>query len=115
MKLQYKDKEGKPVTTKEFIQRWKEGIKNITPIQQIQSLIVGSIIVLIGILWGLIFSIILKQWWLVIILIGSFIVSFWGLYGNWQKLLLLKKVEAQMKSFEIPKQPEQNKEVSYVN
>lgn len=102
MELIYKDKLGKKVTGKEFMARWKEGVKNITPLQQIQSVIIGSIIVLIGIVWGIAFSIILKQWWLAVILIGSFIVSFFGFYSNWQRYNALKQVEAQMKAFQLP-------------
>jgi MFS superfamily sulfate permease-like transporter len=111
MEIAYHDNTGKKVSTKEFIQRWKQGIKNITPMQQLQSVILGSVIVLIGIIWGIAFSVIMKQWWLAVILGGSFIVSFFGFYGNWQKIQLLKKVEAQMKAFEIP-QPQG--EPSYV-
>lgn len=93
-------RDGEQIDTKEFFKRWKEGIKNATPMQQTSITMIGGIIVLIGIIWGVIFSAILKQWWLVTILVGSFLISLIGFYGNWQRFQALKKVEAQMKMFE---------------
>ena len=109
--MKYKDKLGNEVTAKEFFNRWKDGIKNITPMQQVNTSLIGGLIVLIGIIWGLCYSILIGSYWLALILFGSFIVSGMGVYGNYQRFLALSKMEAQMKQLEVAQPVE---EMTYV-
>ena len=89
-----KTKSGEIITWREFFSRWKKGIEGITPYQQIKTQMLGSIIVLIGILWGLTVTWFLPNFkWMFLILIGSFIISALGLLGIWQKYKVLKEQE----------------------
>ena len=92
------DRAGKPVEVKEFFSRWKQGIEGITPLQQTKAIVNGTWISLLGIVLGIIVSLFqLKNfWWIVIILIGAFIVSGMGQIGNLQKYYALKKFEQEV-------------------
>ena len=92
---------GEKVTWKEFFKRWKKGREEVTPYQHSIIDVLGFITVLIGIIWGIIYSIMLRQWWLSIILFGSFIVSGNALWNNWKKMNILKKIENLMKEDEL--------------
>jgi hypothetical protein len=91
---------GEKVTIKEFYKRWKQGMKDVTPYQQCLVNQIGYLTVFIGIIWGIIYSLMLKQYWLSIILIGSLIVSSTAFLANWQKKTILKKIEDTMKGIE---------------
>ena len=94
----WKDKEGKDVTGKEFVKRWKEGIQQVTPLQQSKVGILGYTVVYLGILWGIIMTIINKQYWLLVILIGSLIISSMQFLGLLQRYILLSKIEKEVKN-----------------
>lgn len=85
----------------EFFKRWGEGIQKVTPLQQIKVTMLGSVIILLGIIAGVFTSLAYKQWWLVIILVGSFIVQGLGLLGSIQKYLALSKIDKMMKDIQI--------------
>ena len=87
---------GEKVTIKEFWNRWKQGMSEITPLQQCQVNQLGYITVLIGVIWGIIFSFRLSQWWLVVVLSGSLIVSSTAFLSNWQKKEILKKINKEI-------------------
>lgn len=89
----WKDKKGNKLTAKEFMQRWKEGIERVTPLQQTQNQINGYLLVLIGELWGVYYGIITATWWLTGMLIGGYMISKAQLTGIYQKKLILKKLE----------------------
>ena len=91
-----KDKFGNELTTKEFFQRWKQGIQDITLLQQIKINFIGYVFILVGILIGL-YSTYSKTWWLFIILIGSLILTITSFVGNLQKYFILKKLDNAMK------------------
>jgi hypothetical protein len=84
---------GEIVTLKEFFKRWKKGAEEITPLQQTQVNQIGFITIFIGVIWGIIFSIRLKQWWLSVILTGSLIISSTSFLANWQKKTILKRID----------------------
>ena len=86
------DKKGKELTYKEFIGRWKEGIQKITPLQQARVQVRSTIIMLIGILAGIIVSIMNfnKIWWVTIILVGVFGFTFMQFVGLMQKKNVLE-------------------------
>ena len=81
------------VTWKEFFHQWKVGMENITPYQQCITTQFGQIISLIGVVWGIIFSIRLGYWWMALILVGGVIVLGVQMLGNWQKKMILKNLE----------------------
>lgn len=87
----FKDKEGKKLTYKEFTERWKKGVEGITPLQKIKTQVGGTKIMLIGLIAGLVISIIgwKNLWWVAIILVGALFntgVQFLGLIQQ-RKLL----------------------------
>lgn len=87
------DKQGKELTFKEFISRWKDGINKVTPMQQLKNQMVGYVIVCIGIAWGIIYTFILKQYWLFTILLGSSVITFSQIVGIMQKFIILNNLE----------------------
>lgn len=107
----WRDKSGKWIDFKEFSQRFAKGLEGVTPVQQNASQLFFTWITLIGLLCGIVVSIIAwdKMWWVFIILVaavGNTIVSIIGLK---QKHTQLKRVEALWKQA-IPAVP---KEINY--
>lgn len=89
----WKDKQGNKLTAKEFMQRWKQGIERVTPLQQTQNQINGFFLVMIGELFGVYQSILTATWWLTTMLVGGFMISKAQLTGVYQKKLILKQLE----------------------
>lgn len=100
--MKIRDREGKEVTGKEFMERWKKGMQEITPLQQTQAQMIGYIPIIIGTIWGIIASYLSHQYWLVTVLIGSIILVMVGLLGTYQKYLLFVKMEKEVASFYEP-------------
>ena len=94
-----KDKEGNKLTWKEFMGRWKSGIEGITPQQKLSAQINGARITLLGLILGLIVSIIgwHNLWWVAIVLIGGLITQGIQYLGLIQQKLIFKKIEEQLK------------------
>jgi hypothetical protein len=99
------DVEGNKLTFKEFMARWKKGIEGITPLQQSKSSLMGSVIVLVGIFWGMVVTFFAQIWWLFVILLGSLIVSLTALLGTYQKYSSFKKIDNLIKDI---KEDEEN-------
>lgn len=93
------DKQGNKLTGKEFMTRWKAGINSVTPLQQTRSQLLFSYIVLLGVVGGLLVSIISWKslWWLAIVLFGTLGIQILGLIGTYQKYYILKKIEDDVK------------------
>lgn len=90
-----KDKEGNELEFKEFMKRWKLGIEGVTPLQQTKMQLWSTWIMILGLLCGIVISIIgiAKLWWLMIILIGGLGNTSIQLLGLWQKKRLLQKFD----------------------
>ena len=88
-----RDKFGNQLTVKEFMARWKDGISRITPLQQINNQLQGQLLVIIGILLGVYFSLVAGQFWLTLILVGSFMIAKMQMVSNYQKKQILLKLE----------------------
>ena len=88
-----RDKDGNELTTKEFMQRWGEGIQKITPFQQTKISLIGVILVFIGVCTGVVVTFMSGTWWLFIILLGSFLLTAMSLLGTIQKYIALKKID----------------------
>lgn len=87
------DRKGKAVEGKEFMERWKQGIQMVSPLQTIKVSLFGYIIVFLGIIWGMVLTAWTKQWWLLTILSGSFIITGSQVSGVIQKLVMLMNIE----------------------
>lgn len=87
----------KKLGTKEFFKRWGKGIEGITPLQQTRTSLIGSLIVIIGIIWGIIVTLITRTWWMVVILVGSLIMVGMSLIGTYQKYRRFKIQEELIK------------------
>ena len=91
----WKDREGKKLSLKEFITRWKQGVEGVTPLQLARTNYTGSWIVSVGILFGLAVTITHDTfWWISIILCGALFNSTASLISSWQKYNTLKNLEA---------------------
>ena len=68
-------KTGEKINWKEFFERWKLGILQVTELQKINTQIKSTWIMIIGIIMGIVICIInIKTvWWLLIILIAALI------------------------------------------
>ena len=90
-----KDKLGNKLTWSEYIARWQEGMKNITPIQQTNIQIRGTWIIIIGITGGLGVSLFAAKtlWWLVLILTGALVNTVVQQLGAYQKKRILDTIE----------------------
>jgi len=97
-----KDKEGNKITMKEFIQRWKIGIQNITPVQKLSNDSRATFVTLIGFIISLIALIIFRDQmpiiWLTYGLILIFVGSVWSNLIKWltlnQQLKLFKNLDS---------------------
>ena len=89
------DTSGKQLTRKEFMERWKSGLKGITPLQQTKMQMNSTWIMLVGILCGIVVAIIAFKtiWWLLIILVGALFNTSIQQLGIWQKKKLLEQFE----------------------
>lgn len=90
-------RDGTKVSWRQFFHEWKEGMEKVTPLQQAQITQWGFLISSIGVIWGIIFSFRIGYYWMMIILIGGFIVLTVQFLGNWQKKQLLKRMDEAMK------------------
>lgn len=95
----FKDKQGNKLTYKEFIERWKSGITEITPIQKLNTQLTGTKIMLIGIFLGLSVTIYGYKnfWWVAIILTGAFINTWVQYISIKQQKKILDDLEEQFK------------------
>lgn len=75
-----------------LFKKWKEGVRAITPLQIVKINLNAYILILIGIVLGIITSILNQLWWLVLILFGSLVVSVTAYIGLWQKYQTLKSI-----------------------
>jgi hypothetical protein len=90
------DKAGKKITGKEFMERWKDGMTRVSPLQQIKITLISYTPVFLGILWGIIVTAMSHTWWMFSILIGSLGISAVGAFGTLQRYLLLRKIEKEV-------------------
>lgn len=69
----WKDKEGNKISFKVFMQRFKEGCENLTPEQTVKIQFRGTLITMLGIVCGLVISVMGYKdlWWLSLILLGA--------------------------------------------
>lgn len=90
--MKWKDKSGKEVGKKEFIERFKKGVAGVTPLQQTEIQLRSTWIMIFGLLAGIVVSIYVfnKMWWVFIILVGALGNTSIQQLGLWQKKVLLQ-------------------------
>jgi len=93
----WKDKSGRWITFKEFRTRFAQGVEGITPLQQTTTILWSFVPVIAGMVWGIVVGILIKQWWLVLILSGGLPITTIQIINNYQKYKIQKKVEDTMK------------------
>lgn len=98
----WKDKEGNELTYKEFMERWKTGMKGITQYQQTKMQLNSTYIMLIGIACGFVITLFnLKNlWWLSIILGAAFFNTGISALGLWQKKIALWAIEKMIRGID---------------
>jgi len=91
----WKDKKGNELTKKEFFQRWKSGIRGITPLAQTNIQVHSTWIMILGICLGITISLFgfSNLWWVFIILIGALGNTLMQLVSLKQKQKILKEFE----------------------
>lgn len=93
----WKDKKGKKLTLKQFLSRWKQGITELTPLQQTRITLWSFIPIFAGLIWGIVVTFLGGTFWLMLILIGSFPITAIQFLSNIQKFKSQKKIEELMK------------------
>ena len=96
----WKDKEGKELTFKQFMGRWKQGYQKVTPAQQIRITLWSFIPMFIGIIWGMVVTFLGKTYWLTLILTGSLPITSIQFLSNLQKYQALKATQKIMEELE---------------
>jgi len=93
----YTTPSGEKISWKEFMLRWKKGMKGVTALQQTKSQMWGMYIMLVGIVGGIVvtFIDIKTLWWVTIILIGALFNTCIQWLGMWQKKILLESFSIQ--------------------
>lgn len=97
MLFKWTDKDGKRLSGKEFIRRWKEGMERVTPLQQARIQLMNYVPIFLGIIGGAIGAFYTKTWWLFIILLGSLGLTSIQALGILQRYWALKRIDEEMR------------------
>ena len=92
-----KPRTGERVSWRQFFKEWKQGMREVTPLQQCTATQFGQVVTLIGVIWGIIFAIRIGYWWMSIVLIGGLIVLGVQMLANWQRKMVFLDVEKTIK------------------
>jgi hypothetical protein len=90
---------------KRFFKRWGEGIEGITPLQSCKTIIFSLLVVFIGLIWGIIITLLNRTFWLSLILAASCPITFIQFVGAYQKYTKLKEVEKTLKELDETENP----------
>lgn len=85
---------------KEFYQRWREGIRNLTPQQQLYAKMQGHLWAVIGLILGLVVLLYRRIWYFSIFLLALIWLQAWEYLGTKQRYEATKQI---MESIENPK------------
>jgi len=77
--------------------RFKEGIKNLSPEQQLHSKMVGQIGNIVGIIFGSVFLCIYGYWYFIIFMGFTAFISFIDFIGTRQQWLEMKRINEALK------------------
>lgn len=83
---------------REFFKRWGEGIKNLSPRQQLQSRLVGTIGTVVGLLLAWVVMLTKGMWYFSIIMFFAIFLQVISLIGTRQQYVAMVEMEKQMES-----------------
>ena len=89
----WKDRTGNKLTLKQFLKRWKNGVINITPVQQTKTTLWSFIPIFAGLPWGIVMTFLGGTYWLTLILVGSFPITTIQFISNIQKYKAQKRAQ----------------------
>lgn len=93
----WKARDGTPLTFKQFLVRWRSGIESTSPLQQTRITLWSFPMLVGGIIWGIVITLMTKTYWMALILIGSLPITSIQILSTWQKYQRLKLTEQVMK------------------
>lgn len=96
----WKDREGNKLSFKQFRGRFKEGVVNITPLQQTKTTLWSLIPIFAGLIWGMTVTFISEVYWMTLILTFSLPLISMNFISTLQKYRALKKVADTMRELE---------------
>ena len=105
----WKDRQGNHLSFKQFTGRYKEGVVNITPLQQTTTTLWAFIPMFAGIIWGIVVTLIGGTYWMSLILCGALPITSVEFIGNVQKYRSQKAASDMMKELEEPVKKKQSK------
>ena len=107
----WRAKDESELTLKQFGSRYKEGVVNITPLQQTKTTLWSFIPIFAGMTWGIAVTFIGGTYWMTLILGGSLPIISVQFIGNLQKYKAQKKAKESMdEAMGIkPKKPKKKK------
>ena len=89
----WKARNGDKLTFKQFLKRWKEGVVNISPVQQTKTSLWSMIPIFAGLIWGIVMTFMGGTYWLCVILCGSIPITSMQFISNLQKYKAQKRAE----------------------
>lgn len=99
-----KNVKGEEIKTRLFFHLWKKGIEGITPLQQAFTMLIGSYIMLFGVVGGMVVNAVVRmedQWiWVEVILAGSLLLIILQIIGGLQKYWRFKEIDKIQKELE---------------
>jgi len=105
----WKDRQGNFLTFRQFLKRWKEGVINISPLQQTKTTLWSFIPIFAGLIWGITVTLIVGTFWLSLILAGSFPITGIQFISNIQKYRAQKRADEAFKEAMKPKRKRRKK------
>lgn len=105
------DKQGNKLTASEFMNRWKQGMREVTPLQQLKAQLPSYVLILIGVILGLVVSWTNETWWLVIILFATLIINMVSLLSLWQRYKMLRDIDDELKQIKEVNNGQDNKNI----
>jgi len=95
----FRTKSGEVISWKEFFKRWKQGMKNLTPVQRTKNDLISTGIILVGFIIGLFALIFFNNnfgaitYGLILIFIGSIYSNILKFFALLNQLELFKDIE----------------------
>ena len=89
----WRARDGEELSFRQFMKRWKDGVINITPLQQTKTTLWSFIPVFAGIIWGIVITLLSGIYWMSLILAGSFPITFIQFISNIQKYKSQKQAD----------------------
>lgn len=96
----WRDKKGEELTFREFLNRWKSGVSETSPLQQTTITLWSYPALIAGILWGFVVTLYSGTYWMSLILFATMPITSMQILATWQKYKRLKETDKIMKALE---------------